>query len=98
TQIFTLSLHDALPISKPLSVPYARDRGRFDSYPLRLTMFDVRRLIFEVRANRASDSKSNLKPQTSKIFRKEVIACRASKFASSRSEEHTSELQSLRHL
>jgi hypothetical protein len=37
-------------------------------------------LMFEVRANRAWDPKSNLKHQTSKIFRKEVIACRASKF------------------
>jgi hypothetical protein len=47
-------------------------------------MFEVRSLMFEVRANRASDPKSNLKHQISNIFRKEVIACRASKFASSR--------------
>jgi hypothetical protein len=27
--------------SKPLSVPYTRDRGRFDSYPLRLVSFVI---------------------------------------------------------
>ncbi|PYK56943.1 MAG: hypothetical protein DME47_00620 [Verrucomicrobia bacterium] len=47
-------------------------------------IFDVRSLMFEVRADRASDLKSNLKHQTSNISRKEVIACHASKFASSR--------------
>src|SRR5205823_4692437 len=70
--------------SKPLSVRQPPDRGRFDSYPLRLTMFDVRSLMFEVRADSTSNPKSNLKLQTSNISRKEVIACRASKFASSR--------------
>src|SRR5438067_9916239 len=28
--------------SKPLSVPHTRDRGRFDSYPLRHSIFDFR--------------------------------------------------------
>ena len=33
--------------SKPLSVPHTRDRGRFDSYPLRHSIFDFRFAIFD---------------------------------------------------
>src|SRR5438128_12144824 len=50
----------SLRSSKPLSVPHARDRGRFDSYPLRLSFVSYL------------------------TNGKEVIACRASKSASSR--------------
>ena len=32
--------------SKPLSVPHTRGRGRFDSYPLRHSIFDLRFSIF----------------------------------------------------
>jgi hypothetical protein len=34
--------------SKPLSVPHTRDRGRFDSYPLRHFIFDFRMPIFDL--------------------------------------------------
>jgi hypothetical protein len=40
--------------------------------------------MFDVRVDRASNLKSNLKHQTLNISRKEVVACRASKSASSR--------------
>jgi hypothetical protein len=33
--------------SKPLSVPHTRGRGRFDSYPLRHSIFDFRFAIFD---------------------------------------------------
>jgi hypothetical protein len=33
--------------SKPLSVPHTRGRGRFDSYPLRHSIFDFRFTIFD---------------------------------------------------
>jgi hypothetical protein len=33
--------------SKPLSVPHTRDRGRFDSYPLRHSIFDLRFTIYD---------------------------------------------------
>ena len=33
--------------SKPLLIPHARDQGRFDSYPLRQSIFDCRISIFD---------------------------------------------------
>jgi hypothetical protein len=33
--------------SKPLSAPHTRSRGRFDSYPLRHSIFDFRFAIFD---------------------------------------------------
>ena len=33
--------------SKPLSVPHTRNRGRFDSYPLRISNFEVRFTTFD---------------------------------------------------
>ena len=50
--------------SKPLSVPHTRDRGRFDSYPLRLCKFDGRCLRFDFEFTLA---RFQIKHQTSNI-------------------------------
>ena len=41
--------------SKPLSIPHTQGRGRFDSYPLRGSIFDFRLPIFDWPQMRAAD-------------------------------------------
>ena len=56
--------------SKPLSIRQPPDRGRFDSYPLRHSIFDFRLPIFYWPQIRAADRiESNIRPRTSNIGR-----------------------------
>jgi len=56
--------------SKLLSIRQPPDRGRFDSYPLRHSIFDFRLPIFYWPQIRAADRiESNIRPRTSNIGR-----------------------------
>src|SRR5205814_10672826 len=81
TQIYTLSLHDALPISSP-GCPFSAENPKS---PSRATSAAPR---FTTPPAKESGAKSGPTTATSA----------GSRARGARSEEHTSELQSLRHL
>src|SRR5205814_8264126 len=93
TDIYTLSLHDALPIS--LSSPVgAPGRGRL---PVRALVLSG----FRSRPSRPVAASALQAPSCGRAARDRRDIARADSEPSrpvSRSEEHTSELQSLRHL
>src|SRR5690349_24129066 len=85
TEIYTLSLHDALPISGFLGIRFGEWRGRFVrvASETNLTFVDLpKSKTKKISVRRRVDSK------TSAVISKEF----------ERSEEHTSELQSRRDL
>src|SRR5205814_10159807 len=92
SQIYTLSLHDALPILEPSK------RASSKSGATRVFSSPSPSVELVARNGSASVRRARTEPSANRISAIRITRGAATSGRETRSEEHTSELQSLRHL